>query len=245
MIGQTMVNLSSGSRTRLSGIVASLFLLCTVLFLYDIVGSIPVSALAGVMFNVCRLTFNWQSLQIIVCTMCPSVLSRRFDMPRFRIRRADVITIVLVSVVPQFLDLGIATVAGVLFQAIAYVKDMEDTFACEVELEWDSEGAVSNKIYNAKGHLFFGSKAHFLDLFNVHEDPMSVTVRFDEAIISDYSALEAINTLGNRYRAANKTLRLENLHHASSKRFLERSIGLVSPSVDVSVVQEPCNPPYI
>ena len=103
MIGQSMINVKSGGRTRLSGISAALFLLAFILFGSKFIGLIPLAALVGVMFMVVIGTFAWQSLTIMR-----------------RIPLIDALVIILVTVVTVYHDLAVAVVVGVIVSALAY-----------------------------------------------------------------------------------------------------------------------------
>ena len=103
MIGQSMINVKSGGRTRLSGISAALFLLAFILFASSLIEQIPLAALVGVMFMVVIGTFAWQSLTIMR-----------------RIPLTDAMVIVLVTVVTVLSDLAVAVVVGVIVSALAY-----------------------------------------------------------------------------------------------------------------------------
>lgn len=188
MIGQSMINMKSGARTRLSGIAAALFLLAFILFGSSIIEQIPLAALVGVMFMVVIGTFAWQSLTIMR-----------------RIPVMDALVIVIVTLVTVWHDLAVAVVVGVIISALAYAWNNAR------RIDADIEETENEKIYKIVGPLFFGSVEGFSELFTPVEDPDMVIVDFDKSRVVDQSALQAIENLAGKYEAAGKTLRLRHL----------------------------------
>jgi sulfate permease, SulP family len=191
MIGQSMINVKSGGRTRLSGIAAALFLLSFILVASGLIEQIPLAALVGVMFMVVIGTFAWQSLTIM----------RRIPM-------TDAIVIVLVTIVTVMTDLAIAVVVGVIVSALAYAWNNASRIHAVVRVS--SDGA---RIYEIEGPLFFGSIEGFTELFTPSEDPDLVIVDFLNSRVVDQSALQAIDTLALKYEQQGKTLQLRHLSH--------------------------------
>ncbi len=189
MIGQSMINVESGARTRLSGITAALLLLSFILFASSLIEQIPLAALIGVMFMVVIGTFAWKSFSIIA-----------------RVPRTDATVIVLVTIVTVLTDLAIAVVAGVIISALAYA--WSNATRIRATTETDANGA---KIYRVEGPLFFGSAAGFLELFDAGNDPDLVIVDFMNSRVADQSALQAIEALAARYRARGTRLELRHL----------------------------------
>ncbi len=188
MIGQSMINVKSGGRTRLSGIAASLFLLGFILFGSSIIEQIPLAALVGVMFMVVIGTFAWQSFTIMR-----------------RIPLMDAFVIVLVTIVTVWHDLAIAVIVGVIVSALAYAWNAARRIDAETEMEGDA------KVYKLEGPLFFGSIEGFSGLFTVKEDPDTVIVDFKDSRVVDQSALQAIEALAAKYTGAGKAIRLRHL----------------------------------
>ena len=188
MIGQSMINVKSGGRTRLSGISASLFLLAFILFGYKIIDQIPLAALVGVMFMVVIGTFAWQSLTIMR-----------------RIPLIDALVIIIVTLVTVWHDLAVAVVVGVIISALAYAWNNARQIDADVEIKGDT------KTYKIEGPLFFGSAEGFSELFTPNDDPQNVIVDFDNSRVVDQSALQAIENLAAKYEAAGKTLELRHL----------------------------------
>lgn len=188
MIGQSMINVKSGGRTRLSGISAALFLLAFILFASPVIEMIPLAALVGVMFMVVIGTFAWHSLSIMR-----------------RIPLTDALVIVIVTVVTVWHDLAVAVVVGVIISALAYAWNASRRIDAQTEETDDA------KIYKLEGPLFFGSAEGFSELFTVKDDPDTVIVDFANSRVVDQSALQAIEALAAKYEAAGKTLQLRHL----------------------------------
>lgn len=189
MIGQSMINIKSGGRTRLSGITAAVALLTFVMVGSSFIQVIPVAALVGVMFIVVISTFEWSSLRIIK-----------------KIPRSDSFIIVLVSAVTVLEDLAIAVFVGVIVSALVFAWKKGSQI--EIHSEIDQKGS---KVYNLRGQLFFGSTRNFADLFDPANDPEDVIIDFHYARVHDHSGIEAINALAERYTRLNKQLHLIDL----------------------------------
>jgi SulP family sulfate permease len=188
MIGQSMINVKSGGRTRVAGTVAALFLLSFILFASPLIEMIPLAALVGVMFMVVIGTFAWRSLQILR-----------------KIPLTDALVMVLVTVVTVFSDLAVAVVVGVIVSALAYAWNNARRIHARVKIEGDA------KIYTIEGPLFFGSTDGFIELFDIAGDPERVVVDFAESRVVDQSALTAIEALAVKYEEAGKRLELRHL----------------------------------
>lgn len=191
MIGQSMINVKSGGRTRLAGIAAALFLLAFILVGSNLIEQIPLAALVGVMFMVVIGTFAWNSLRIMT-----------------RIPLLDAGVIVLVTVVTVFYDLATAVVVGVIVSALAYAWNNARRIRV---IERDSVRTPGAHVYEIEGPLFFGSTDGFAELFHPETDPDVVIVDFMRSRVVDQSALQAIEDLARRYEAQGKTLQLRHL----------------------------------
>jgi len=191
MIGQSMINVKSGGRTRIAGIAAALFLLLFIVAASGLIEQIPLAALVGVMFMVVIGTFAWNSLNIL----------RRVPM-------MDAFVIVLVTVVTVASDLAIAVVVGVIVSALAYAWNNARRIHAVIR---DSESDKGARVYEIEGPLFFGSTDGFTELFDVTADPDSVIVDFARSRVVDQSALQAIEALAGRYEDAGKKLTLRHL----------------------------------
>jgi SulP family sulfate permease len=191
MIGQSMINVKSGGRTRIAGIAAALFLLLFIVVASPLIEQIPLAALVGVMFMVVIGTFAWNSLKIM--TKVPAM---------------DAFVIILVTVVTVMTDLAIAVVVGVIVSALAYAWNNARRIHAYTR---ESESDAGAKVYEIEGPLFFGSTDGFIELFDVANDPDRVIVDFARSRVVDQSALQAIESLASKYEAEGKTLVLRHL----------------------------------
>ncbi|MFT7144197.1 MAG: SulP family sulfate permease [Alphaproteobacteria bacterium] len=189
MIGQSIINVASGARHRLSGISASLFLLAFILFASGLIEQIPIAALIGVMFMVVIGTFEWASFKIVR------------DVPK-----EDAFVLVLVTVVTVFTDLAIAVIVGVIVSALVYA--WKSALHIHVKI---TEGENGAKIYTLEGPLFFGSAATFGEIFDYKNDPKDVIVDFAKCRVLDHSGIEAIDALAGRYMRNKTQLHLRHL----------------------------------
>src|SRR5210317_2610270 len=173
MIGQSMINVKSGGRTRVAAATAAVFLLVFILVGSPIIEQIPLAALVGVMFMVVIGTFAWNSLRILR-----------------RVPLTDALVTVLVTVVTVMSDLAVAVVVGVIVSALAYAWNNARRIHAKIEF-----GEAGDKIYRIQGPLFFGSTDGFIELFDIANDPDTVTVDFDDSRVVDQSALQAIEAV--------------------------------------------------
>lgn len=191
MIGQSMINVKSGGRTRIAGIVAALFLLLFIVAASPLIEQIPLAALVGVMFMVVIGTFAWNSIKIMT-----------------KVPFTDAFVIVLVTVVTVATDLAIAVVVGVIVSALAYAWNNARRIHA---IERESVSDKGAKVYEIQGPLFFGSTDGFVELFDIPNDPDSVIVDFKYSRVVDQSALQAIEAVAGKYEAAGKKLTLRHL----------------------------------
>ncbi len=189
MIGQSIINIKSGGRTRLSGIVAALTLLAFILFASSYIERVPIAALVGVMFMVVIGTFAWSSFRILN-----------------KVPRSDVFVIILVSALTVIFDLAIAVFAGVIVSALVFSWENAKKIRARKRMKEDG-----TKVYEIWGPLFFGSISAFNEKFDIKNDPQNVEIDFVESRVSDHSALEAILNLVKKYKAENKTIHLKHL----------------------------------
>lgn len=189
MIGQSMINVKSGGRTRIAATAAAIFLLVFILVGSSMIEQIPLAALVGVMFMVVIGTFAWNSLRILR-----------------RVPPMDAFVTLLVTVVTVMSDLAVAVVVGVIVSALAYAWNNARRIHAHTEI--DESGA---KIYRVQGPLFFGSSDGFAELFDVAQDPQIVVVDFNDSRVVDQSALQAIEAVAAKYEAAGKRIQLRHL----------------------------------
>ncbi len=212
MIGQSMININSGGRSRLSGITAALLLLVFILFAASYIEMIPLAALVGVMFMVVIGTFEWSSFRIMR-----------------KVPKSDAFVIFLVSAVTVATDLAIAVCVGIIVSALVFAWQHAKHIYTESYI--DEEGS---KVYELHGPLFFGSVKNFIELFDVKNDPKDVIVEFKHSRVADHSAIEAIDTLADKYNKAGKTLHLRHVS-ADCKELLHKARDLV----EINVIEDP------
>jgi SulP family sulfate permease len=189
MIGQSIINIKSGGRGRLSGIVAALALLCFILFASTYIEMVPIAALVGVMFMVVIGTFAWSSLKVWN-----------------KVPLADVIVIVLVTGLTVMFDLAIAVLAGVIVSSLVF--SWENAKRIRARKFVDKHGVKHYEIY---GPLFFGCVELFNSKFDVVNDPKEIIIDFKESRIMDQSAIECINKLSEKYIKNGKSVHLRHL----------------------------------
>lgn len=189
MIGQSMINVNSGGRGRLSGFCAAFMLLSFILFLSPLIEKVPIGALVGVMFMVVIGTFAWSSFRIIN-----------------KIPRTDAFVLILVSTVTVFFDLAIAVICGVIFSSLVFA--WENATRIRARKSFKEDGT---KIYEIWGPLFFGSVQVFNSKFSPSEDPKSIEIDFKDSKVSDHSGIEAISIIVKKYRRLGKTITLRHL----------------------------------
>lgn len=190
MIGQSIINVSSGGRRRLSGIVAAVALLMFILFGSALIEKVPMAALVGLMFMVAIGTFEWASLKVFR-----------------KVPRTDVIVMILVTLVTAiFHNLALAVITGVIISALAFA--WENAKRIRAKKYVDQNG---KKHYEIFGPLFFGSVSAFQEKFDVMNDPEEVIIDFKESRVVDHSAIDALNKITERYRKVGKKIHLRHL----------------------------------
>ncbi len=209
MIGQSMINVKSGGRTRIAGIAAALFLLSFILFASPLIEQIPLAALVGVMFMVVIGTFAWNSLTILR-----------------RVPLTDAFVTILVTIVTVMSDLAVAVVVGVIVSALAYAWNNARRIHAKIEIADNGD-----KIYQIQGPLFFGSSDGFAELFDPSNDPDTVVVDFADSRVVDQSALQAIEAVAAKYEAKGKQIQLRHLSRDCHK-LLNKAGHLVVDSDD-------------
>ena len=189
MIGQSIINVDSGGRGRLSGITAAITLLCFVLFGASLIEQIPIAALVGVMFMVVIGTFAWSSFRIIN-----------------KIPTADAFVLIAVSAITVWMDLAIAVLAGVVMSALVFAWKNATMIRARKKMKGDG-----TKVYEIWGPLFFGSVQTFSSKFDASNDPQKIEIDFIESKVSDHSGIEAIRSIANKYLDLNKKIKLTHL----------------------------------
>ncbi|MEM8520764.1 SulP family inorganic anion transporter [Flavobacterium sp. PL12] len=213
MIAQTLVNLSAGSRARLSGIIAALTILIIILFGARVIERLPMAALVGVMFMVAIGTFEWASFRIIN------------KMPKH-----DIFVGVLVAVITILLhNLALAVLIGVVISALVFAWESAKRIRAKKYI--DEKGVKHYEIY---GPLFFASTTAFLEKFDVYNDPVEVIIDFKESKITDMSAIDAVNKITEKYAKLNKKVHLQHLS-SDCKALLKNADQII----DVNILEDP------
>lgn len=213
MIAQTLVNLSAGSRARLSGIIAAITILIIILVGAPVIGKLPMAALVGVMIMVAIGTFEWASFKIIN------------KMPKH-----DIFVGILVAAITVLLhNLALAVLIGVIVSALVFAWESAKRIRAR---KYVDENGV--KHYEIFGPLFFGSTTAFAEKFDVQDDPTEIVIDFKESRINDMSAIDAVHKITERYAKLNKTVRLSHLS-ADSKELLQNAHGVI----EVNILEDP------
>ncbi len=212
MIGQSMINVNSGGRGRLSGISAAVYLLLFILVGSTLIEQIPLAALIGVMFIVVIGTFEWSSFRIVG-----------------KVPRSDALILVTVSAVTVATDLAFAVIVGVIISTLVFA--WEHAKFIRIDAREDHKGST---VYAVTGPLFFGSATSFLERFDPKNDNDDVVIDFARSRVADHSALEAIDTLAERYLNAGKKLHLVHLSE-ECRKLLTKAGNLV----EVNVIEDP------
>lgn len=213
MIGQSLINISSGARARLSGIVASVMLLVFIMFGANLIEKLPMAALTGLMIMVAIGTFEWASLRTFT------------KMPK-----SDIFVMVMVTFVTAVLhNLAVAVVIGVIISALVFAWDNAKRIRARKRI--DENGAKHYEIY---GPLFFASVATFNEKFDVLNDPDEVIIDFAESRVVDMSAIESLNRITERYQKVGKIVHLKHLS-PDCKKLLKNADEII----DVNVMEDP------
>jgi SulP family sulfate permease len=187
MIGQTMINLSAGGSSRLSGIVSGIMVLLFILFLSPWIEKIPLAALVGVMLVVAQQTFAWGSLRVLG-----------------KVPLQDALVIVAVTIITVFTDLAIAVTCGILITALVFAWQHAKEIRTDVHTEHDSK-----KIYTPHGTLFFASATDFQALFTPQQDPEHIVLDCRHLHLVDHSAIAALQALAGRYQKLGKEFQIK------------------------------------
>lgn len=212
MIGQSMININSGGRGRLSGLTGALGLLIFIVAASSLIEIVPIAALTGVMFMVVIGTFEWSSFRVMK-----------------QIPKSDSMVIVVVSTVTVFSDLAIAVGVGIVISALVFAWKSASKMALK-----ESVGINGEKVYRIEGHLFFASTTEFKLLFDPTQDPEDVYLDFQSTKVHDHSGLEAIHAVSEKYKNEGKRLHLLHLS-PDCEVLLEKAGDLV----EVSVIEDP------
>jgi SulP family sulfate permease len=209
MIGQSLINIKSGGRGRLSGIAAAAALATFIMVAGPVIEVIPIAALVGVMFMVVIGTFEWSSLNTFG-----------------KVPFSEIIVIVAVTLITVIMhDLATAVFVGIILSALIFAWESSKHVFVTIEKETENE-----RIYSLQGLLYFGSVREFTDKFQARSDVKNIVIDFGHARVCDMSGLEAINSLVERYRNADKNLRLRHLS-PDCRHMLEKAGNRVNVEV--------------
>jgi len=215
MIGQSIINVNSGGRGRLSGAFAAFALLCFILFGAPLIEQIPIAALVGVMFMVVIGTFAWSSFRILR-----------------KIPLSDAIVLITVSAITVWQDLAVAVIAGVIMSALVFAWKNATMIRARKKIKEDG-----TKVYEIWGPLFFGSVQNFNAKFDPNNDPQNIEIDFIESKVSDHSGIEAIINLAKKYLELKKELRL--VHLSSECKVLLLKVDSSLESIIESSIDDP------
>lgn len=210
MVAQTLVNLDAGARTRMAAVVGAIGILLVILVGGPVIEQIPMAALVGVMMMVSIGTFQWVSLKVFN------------KMPK-----SDVFVGILVAAITVILhNLALAVLVGVIISALVFAWDNAKRIRARKNTD-----EFGNKVYEIYGPIFFGSASHFIEKFDIQNDPELVIVDFKESRIVDMSAIDVLNKLTEKYAKVNKKLVLRHLSK-DSIRLLENAQGIIEVNIE-------------
>ncbi len=213
MIGQSIINVNSGGRGRLSGIIAASALLCFILFGAPLIEQIPIAALVGVMFMVVIGTFAWSSFRII-----------------HKIPFSDALVLIVVSAITVWQDLAVAVIAGVIISALVFAWKNAKMIRARKRFKEDG-----TKVYEIWGPLFFGSVQVFNSKFDAKNDPDKIEIDFIESKVTDHSGIEAVRSIANKYLNIGKKIKLTHLSPECKTLLLKANLkfeSIIETSID-------------
>jgi len=187
MIGQSVINFTSGGLGRLSSFTAAILLITLVVSFSNIIAAIPIAVLVGIMFMVSIGTFEFSSVK------------RLKHMPR-----SDAFVLIVVTIITIFADLAVAVISGIIISALVFAWKHAKIYA-------HTKQENNRKIYELDGPLFFGSVTSFNEQFDVENDPSEVVLDFKNARVMDSSGAEAIDAITQKYQKAGKKLTIRHL----------------------------------
>lgn len=207
MIGQSVINVKSGGRGRLSTLIAGVFLLILIIFLGDVVRQIPMAALVGVMIMVSIGTFDWKYLRNLNTTFP---------------KRDSVVMLITVGIVVFTHNLALGVAVGVIMSAVIFGWQISRMHS---EIQYKNDGT---KVYVIYGQLFFGTMSHFVDQFDYANDPDHIEIDFRHSHIWDHSAVTAITSVVMKYEAMDKKVVIVEMNDESNRMIERTGIGTTS-----------------
>src|SRR5699024_8734798 len=196
MIGQSVINVESGGRGRLSLLIAGSFLMFLIVVLGEFVAIIPMAALVGVMFMVSISTFDWGSIKNLA-----------------KGPRTDAFVMVATVVIVLFTDnLALGVLAGVLLSAIFFAAKIS-----KIHVTSKLEQNGKQRTYYVKGQLFFASVSDFPDQFDYNESIEEAMIDLSEAHLWDDSAIGALDKIEDKFKQNNIKVQYTGLNKASEQ----------------------------
>ncbi|WP_434279402.1 SulP family inorganic anion transporter [Acinetobacter sp. CE-15] len=194
MIGQSIINVSSGARTRLSTLVAGVFLLCLVVFLKEWLSYIPMAALVAIMIMVAFTTFNWDSV-------------KNFSKHP---KQSNSVMLAVVVIVLMTHNLALGVLIGVLLSALFLVNKLENTVRVQSHLL----NSTTRK-YEIFGQIFFSSSEKFFQFFDFNESVDHVIIDLTHAHIWDITSVSMLNQVQNKFLQNNIQVEIIGMNEAS------------------------------
>ncbi|UII56197.1 SulP family inorganic anion transporter [Cytobacillus spongiae] len=204
MIGQSVINVKSGGRGRLSTFVAGTFLMFLILVLGDLVVQIPMAALVGVMIMVSIGTFDWSSLM---------------NMKKTPITDTLVMIVTVVTVVFTH-DLSKGVFAGIILSSIFFVAKIS-----KVKVVETLDEATGHRVYSVTGQIFFASVTELVSSINLKDEAKEVTLDFTNAHVWDDSAVAAIDKIVLKLRENETVVHIKGLNEPSSHLMARLSVA--------------------
>ncbi len=198
MIGQSVINMKSGGRGRLSTLVAGLFLMFLIIVLGDLVIKIPMPVLVGIMIMVSIGTFDWSS----------------FTYLKKAPKSDGAVMLVTVAIVVVTHDLSKGVIAGIILSAIFFVSKIST-------LKVTSYHEANHIIFDIEGQLFFASVEDFLKSFDFTVSEKDIIIDFSNSHIWDGSAVGALDKVASRYHEKDNRVTFKGLD-TPSKKILDR-----------------------
>lgn len=208
MIGQSVINVKSGGRNRLSTFVSGIFLLFLVIVLGDVVKLVPMAALVGVMIMVSISTFKWKSIKEI----------RKMPFG------CAVGMLATMGVVVATHNLAQGVLAGIAISAIIFAWKIT---AVNVKIYTIDFDGTSHKLYRVHGQIFFASTSKFVEMFNYSEDPEEVIIDFKNSHVWDHSAVNAIMKIKQKYSNLGKQVSIVGLNKDSNAVVVKADEGIL------------------
>lgn len=198
MIGQSVINMKSGGRGRLSTLVSGVFLMFLIIVLGDLVVQIPMPVLVGIMIMVSIGTFDWSSFSYLI-----------------KAPKGDAaVMLVTVIIVVITKDLSKGVFAGIILSAVLFVIKIS-------KIKVSSHQENDQIVFEVEGQLFFASVEDFLESFDFSVDNKNITIDFSNSHIWDDSAVGAVDKAVMKYRERNNTVSITGLD-SSSKKILDK-----------------------